>query len=199
VRNPSPRTSAACSRCRRTPSGRFASPIPWRPTGSGPTSRNGAFHGRRTTCAKRVPAGRTSPSAASIRNSTAGVNSADPSRSRSSPAPKARETYIARIQKRVGFAKGSWLNAGKAIGGRIRGAVQWATRHKQSPGSATIKTGDNPAVTLVNKLDYIEDVSTRKGIKLALQVAAGRLRKALATSLRKINDGANRSLRRRSG
>ena len=114
-------------------------------------------------------------------------------------SPKARETYIARIQKRVGFAKGSWLNAGKTIGGRVRGAVQWATRHKQSPGSATIKTGDNPAVTLVNKLDYIEDVSTRKGIQLALQVAAGRLRKALATSLRKINDGANRSQRRRSG
>ena len=69
-------------------------------------------------------------------------------------------------------------------------------KHKSK---ATIKTGDNPAVTLVNKLDYIEDVSTRKGIQLALQVAAGRLRKALATSLRKINDGANRSLRRRSG
>lgn len=114
-------------------------------------------------------------------------------------SPKARDTYIARIQKRVGFAKGSWLNAGKAIGGRIRGAVQWATRHKQSPGSATIKTGDTKAVTLVNKLDYIEDVSTPQGIQLALQVAAGRLRKALATSLRKINDGANRSLRRRSG
>jgi hypothetical protein len=112
---------------------------------------------------------------------------------------KARETYIERIQKRVGFAKGSWINAGKSIGGRVRGAVQWITRHKQSPGSATINTGDNPAVTLVNKLDYIEDVSTRKGIQLALQVAAGRLRKALATSLRKINDGANRTLRRRSG
>lgn len=114
-------------------------------------------------------------------------------------SPKARETYIARIQKRVGFAKGSWLNAGKAIGGRVRGAVQWATRHKQAPGSATIRTGDNPAVTLVNKLDYIEDVSTRKGIQLALRVAEARLRRALATSLRRINDSANRSLRRRSG
>jgi len=112
---------------------------------------------------------------------------------------KARETYIAKIQKRVGFAKGSWLNAGKAIGGRIRGAVQWATRHKQAPGSATLRTGDKASVTLVNKLDYIEDVSTREGIQLALQVAAGRLRMALATSLRKINDSANRSLRRRSG
>ncbi len=113
-------------------------------------------------------------------------------------SPKARETYIARIQKRVGFAKGSWINAGKTIGGRLRGAVQWATRHKQSPGSATVKTGDNPAVTLVNKLDYIEDVSTRKGIQLALQVAAGKLRRALSTSLRRINDGANQAMRRRA-
>ena len=114
-------------------------------------------------------------------------------------SPKARETYIAKIQKRVGFAKGSWINAGKSIGGRIRGAVQWATRHKQAPGSATVKTGDKASVTLVNKLDYIEDVSTWKGINLALQIASIRLRKALSTSLRKINDNANRSLRRRSG
>lgn len=109
---------------------------------------------------------------------------------------KVRDTYIARIQKRVGFAKGSWINAGKSIGGRLRGSVQWVTRHKQAPGLATIKTGDKPAVTLVNNLDYIEDVSTYKGINLALQVADGRLRKALSTSLRKINDSANQSLRR---
>ena len=112
---------------------------------------------------------------------------------------KARATYIARIQKRVGFAKGTWINAGKAIGGRIRNAVQWTTRHKQAPGSAVLKTGDKASVSLVNKLDYIEEVSTYAGINLALQVAAGKFRRALATSLRKINDKANRSLRRRSG
>lgn len=114
-------------------------------------------------------------------------------------SPKARETYIAKIQKRVGFAKGSWINAGKSIGGRIRGAVQWATRHKQAPGSAVVRTGNKASVTLVNKLDYIEDVSTYKGIQLALDVAAGRLRKALATSLRVISDRTNRALGRRTG
>jgi len=112
---------------------------------------------------------------------------------------KALDTYIAKIQKRVGFAKGTWINAAKSIGGRVRGSVQWVTRHKQSPGTATVKTGDKASVTLINKLDYIEEVSTYTGINLALQVAADRLRKALATSMRKINDGANRSLRRRSG
>ena len=109
---------------------------------------------------------------------------------------KARDTYIAKIQKRVGFAKGAWINAAKAIGGRVRGAAQWTTRHKQAPGSSTVKTGTKPSVTLINNLDYIEDVSTYQGINLALQVAAGRLRKALATSLRKINDQANRRLGR---
>ena len=52
-------------------------------------------------------------------------------------SPKALDFYIARIMKRVGFAKGSWINAAKAIGGRVRGAAQWATRHRQAPGTAT--------------------------------------------------------------
>jgi hypothetical protein len=111
---------------------------------------------------------------------------------------KALDTYIAKIQKRVGFAKGTWINAAKAIGGRVRGSVQWVTRHKLSPGTATVKTGDKASVTLINNLDYIEEVSTYTGINLALQVAAGRLRKALSTSLTKINDKVNRSMRKAS-
>ena len=56
--------------------------------------------------------------------------------------------------------------------------------------------GDKASVTLVNNLDYIDDVTTYKTVSLALEVAAGRLRKALATSLRKINDRTNRALGR---
>jgi hypothetical protein len=112
---------------------------------------------------------------------------------------KARDNYIAKIQKRVGFAKGTWINAAKAIGGRVRGAAQWTTRHKQAPGTARLRTGEKPAVTLVSNLDYMEDVTTHKGIQLALNIAAARLRKALATSLQKINERANRALRRRVG
>jgi hypothetical protein len=111
-------------------------------------------------------------------------------------SPKARDAYIAKIQKRVGFAKGTWINAAKAIGGRVRGSVQWVTRHKQSPGTATVKTGTKPSVTLINSLDYIDQVTTATGIDLALQVAAGRLRKALFTSLLKMAERASRSLRR---
>jgi hypothetical protein len=59
-----------------------------------------------------------------------------------------------------------------------------------------VRTGDKPAVTLINKLDYIDDVTTAKGIEIALRIAAARLRKALATSLQKISDRTNRSMRR---
>ena len=109
---------------------------------------------------------------------------------------KALDAYIARVQKRVGFAKAVWINAAKAIGGRVRGAAQWATRHRQAPGSARVRTGDKPAVTLESRLDYMEQVTTATGIELALTVAAGRLRKALATSLRMIADRTNRGFRR---
>ena len=111
-------------------------------------------------------------------------------------SPKALDTYITRIQKRVGFAKGSWINAAKAIGGRVRGTAQWATRHKQAPGTAVVKTGDSPTVTLINKLDYIEQVTTYTGIEIALRVAAGKLRKTLATSLLVINEKTNARMKR---
>jgi hypothetical protein len=114
-------------------------------------------------------------------------------------SPKALDTYIAKIQKRVGFAKGSWINAAKAIGGRVRGAAQWATRHKQAPGTARVKTGDNPGVTLVNNLSYIRQVCLDSSIDRALGFAAIRLRKALATSLRIITNRENSRMNRRAG
>ena len=111
---------------------------------------------------------------------------------------KALTTYIARIQRRVGFAKGVWINAAKAIGGRVRGAARWATRHRKAPGTARVRTGDKPTVTLISNLDYMDEVTTHTGIELALRIAAGRLRRALATSLRMIGKGTNRVLRRRA-
>jgi len=109
---------------------------------------------------------------------------------------KALQTYIARIQKRVGFAKGVWIKAAKDIGGRVRGAAQWASRHRKAPGSATVKSGTKPSVTLISRLDYMDDVLTEAGVRLAMEVAAGRLRRALVTSLRKINGRIQRRLKK---
>ena len=109
---------------------------------------------------------------------------------------KALDTYITRIQRRVGFAKGVWIKAAKGIGGRVRGAAQWATRHQKAPGSAAVKTGTKPSVTLISRLEYMDDVLTEAGVRLAIEVAAGRLRRALVTSLRKTNELARRKLKR---
>ncbi len=109
---------------------------------------------------------------------------------------KALDTYITRIQRRVGFAKGVWIKAAKGIGGRVRGAAQWATRHRKAPGSAAVKTGTKPSVTLISRLEYMDDVLTEAGVRLAIEVAAGRLRRALVTSLRKTNELARRKLKR---
>jgi len=111
--------------------------------------------------------------------------------------PKALDTYIAKIQKRVGFAKGSWINAAKAIGGRVRNAAQWVSRHKQSPGTATVRGGKNPSVTLINNLDYIEQVCPESMVERSLRFAESRLRKALATSLRVLSEKFNREVQRR--
>jgi hypothetical protein len=112
---------------------------------------------------------------------------------------KSLEAYIARVQSRVGFAKGVWINAAKAIGGRVRGAAKWAMRHRQAPGTAKVRTGDRPSVTLVSRLDYMDDVTTESGIKRSLAAAASRLRIALATSLRVVQQRTQRSLQQRAG
>lgn len=112
---------------------------------------------------------------------------------------KALDNYIARTQRKVGFAKGVWIKAAKAIGGRVRGGAQWATRHRKAPGSATVKTGIKPSVTLISRLDYMDDVLSEASVRLAMEVAAGRLRRALAISLRKVADRTNRGRKRRAG
>jgi hypothetical protein len=45
----------------------------------------------------------------------------------------------------------------------------------------------------------MEYVLSEKSIRIALDVAAGRFRRALVTSLRMINERADRALRRRAG
>ena len=59
-----------------------------------------------------------------------------------------------------------------------------------------MKTGTKPSVTLISRLDYMDDVLSEASIRHAVEVAAGRLRRALATSLRKINDRTKRRLKK---
>ena len=109
---------------------------------------------------------------------------------------QALRNYIARIQKRVGFAKGTWIKAAKGVGGRVRGTAQWASRHRKAPGSPVVREGRKPAVSLVSRLDYMEDVLTDTAVRLALQHAAGSLRRALAASLQKFSEATKRRMRK---
>jgi hypothetical protein len=99
---------------------------------------------------------------------------------------------IARRHKMAGFAKGGWANAGKSLGGRLRGAAQWVTRHKTAPGSARlISTGNEPQVRLTNGVSYVEAVTLSAGIAIALRVARNKLRLALLNSLNRTTRSAN--------
>jgi hypothetical protein len=59
-----------------------------------------------------------------------------------------------------------------------------------------VKKGTKPSVTLISRLDYMDDVLSETGVRLAIEVAAGLLRQALATSLRKINGRTRRRLKK---
>jgi hypothetical protein len=59
-----------------------------------------------------------------------------------------------------------------------------------------VKKGTKPSVTLISRLDYMDDVFSEASIRLTMEVAAGRLRRALATSLRKINGRTRRRLKK---
>ena len=148
---------------------------------------------------KNLPVGRLDPKLhqKSRTGPQANVTRKEPAQIVTSRKPL--DAYIAKIQRRVGFAKGTWIKAAKAIGGRVRGAAQWTTRHRKAPGDARVKTGSRPSVMLISRLDYMDDVTSEAGVRIALNVAAGKLRRALATSLRKINRRANRSMRRKVG
>ena len=115
-----------------------------------------------------MPVGRLDPALHKARRNPKGrVTGNKPSQVVTSK--KALDLYIARRQKRVGFAKGVWIQAAKAIGGRVRGAAQWVTRHKQAPGTAIVRDGDQAYVTLRSTLDYMDEVTTDNGIGLALR------------------------------
>lgn len=99
---------------------------------------------------------------------------------------EARDNYVTRIARKVGFAKAVWTNAAKDIGGRVRNTAQWVTRHKKAPGRAVVRSGPKTSVTLISSLDYMEDVLGWKATQIALAVAGGKLRKAIAMSLQQV-------------
>lgn len=79
------------------------------------------------------------------------------------------------ILKRVGFGKGGWAAAARAIGG-TRGLPQWVTRHKAT-GSAVDNSQSlsNPSVTIINSVSYISKICTPYQMARAMAYQRGKM------------------------
>jgi hypothetical protein len=89
--------------------------------------------------------------------------------------PKAMLKYRAKIERRVGMAKGGFAGAADALGG-MRGLPQWVTRHKGG-GRADDFTGraDDPHAVLHNDVPWIDQVLNQSGAQLAVNITEGKM------------------------
>lgn len=84
--------------------------------------------------------------------------------------PKALVTYVKKIERRVGTAKGGWAGAANGLGS-MRGMPQWVTRHKFG-GSASDYTAstNNPHAVLHNNVPWIDQVLSPAGASEAVRI-----------------------------
>lgn len=108
--------------------------------------------------------------------------------------PPVLSAYIARVKKRVGFAKAGWAKAADDCGGH-RGIPAWASgRHSSAPGGALIdRSPVHPAVILRNEVGYIRDVLPDSQVQTAVGIAYEKLLKRLNIILRKRAAAARRA------
>lgn len=68
------------------------------------------------------------------------------------------ERYVAKIQKRVGWAASGWAAAAMMLG-NTRGIVKWKKRGRKGPGTA-FRTGGTktPTIYLINRAPYISTI-----------------------------------------
>ena len=90
--------------------------------------------------------------------------------------PKALRRYVKEMVKRVGWAKGSWAAAARALGG-TRGLPQWVTRHDAAPGGATDNSRDpiSPHVVLHSRVSYMDQVLSPAQASEALRYQQGKM------------------------
>lgn len=70
---------------------------------------------------------------------------------------RARNAYIKREQRQVGWAKAGWAVCARLLGG-VRGIPQWVTRHRRAPGGIIDKMRSilDPSITLRNAVPYVD-------------------------------------------
>jgi hypothetical protein len=81
------------------------------------------------------------------------------------------KSYIANVQRKIGYARSGWKDAAQALGARGRYVPAWMNRHN-GPGRIDGRlTGFHPYVTFANEVGYIQ----RAGRKLRIMAAGHRI------------------------
>jgi hypothetical protein len=98
--------------------------------------------------------------------------------------------YIKREVDQVGFGKAGWGNCAKAFAdkGATRGLPRWVTRHKNAPCAVmkrVINNGAGIEITMVNQVEYAQNLLSASDKSQAVQIAIDRLVKNAVTAERK--------------
>ena len=110
--------------------------------------------------------------------------------------PRRINTYVRKVQKRVGLAKSAWAHAAVEAGGHARGVPAWAgvRRHKRKLGGADKqRRGLRPGVTMEAFARHTRETLAFAEENKAVQIAAQRLVKRLQIALRKSTRRYNRA------
>lgn len=96
------------------------------------------------------------------------------------PSDKEKQRYIKRVQAQVGKAKAGWALAADECGGH-RGIPLWASgrKHADAKGGAIITRGQNPVITIYNRVSYIEEAMIGTSIWETVRIAHERLIKRI--------------------
>lgn len=83
-----------------------------------------------------------------------------------------KEQHIDRKQEAAGTAKGAWIAAANAVGGKkLSGIPRWISRHMRNGSARLTRKGISTECELTNSLRYINRLQPPNLIKSALQAA----------------------------
>ena len=105
-----------------------------------------------------------------------------------------RDSYKRKMQAKAGRAKGAWIEAGNAIGGKnLSGIAEWINRHASGGFGSASKTGKglDYQVTLENRTPYLgrilPDATVAKSMANGLKNGFTRLQKIIKKEIEKAN------------
>ena len=105
-----------------------------------------------------------------------------------------REIYKRKVQAKAGRAKGAWIEAGNAIGGKkLSGIANWIARHAAGGYGSATKSGKelNYKLTLENRTPYMGRIlppdTVEKTVALGVKNGFNRISKTIDKAIEKAN------------